>query len=252
MDSVCAPFLVNFFDREDLAFGCFLQFMTRILSYFYCQSSGNEALMSSLTVHGRLLNLLDPSIMMLLIERGISPDMYAVSWYMTAFAHVLSMTGVMKVFDALILSHSPLILLHCITVSIMTSIKLEAVISPDGITEQISSLSLDEILSNAHKILIDIPKSVITYPRSSGSPWNIPDPMLTITPASSASTDSTLPECPSCTVFDDPLCSYVPRIHPEEISRMFGEGAGSSLLVLDIRSCKARCVPIIRLGYVQF
>jgi TBC domain-containing protein kinase-like protein len=96
-DSVCAVFVVVFAESESLAFSCFSEMMRK-----YLYSMQGSALTETLRVFRNLLHFLDPVLGYTLTQHKIGPDVYALPWLLTLFAHVFSLDKVCALWDALL------------------------------------------------------------------------------------------------------------------------------------------------------
>lgn len=96
-DSICAVFVVVYTESESLAFNCFSEMMRK-----YLYSVQGTALTETLRVFRNLLHFIDPVLGFALTQQKLGPDLYALPWLLTLFAHVFSLDKVCSLWDALL------------------------------------------------------------------------------------------------------------------------------------------------------
>ena len=89
LDSICAPFLVLYFDNDDVAFACFQQFTMRFLKSLFVKDN-SATIQSQMKLHLRLLRFHDPQLYQHLCNVGFTPDIYALPWFLTFYTRTCS------------------------------------------------------------------------------------------------------------------------------------------------------------------
>eukprot|EP00038_Savillea_parva_P019841 m.29215 g.29215 ORF g.29215 m.29215 type:complete len:798 (+) comp4577_c1_seq1:238-2631(+) len=120
LDSVSAPFLVNSFNDEALAFGCLHSFVRRYLGHFFLKDN-SQTMQECLAIFVHMISYHDPELGYHMHSIGFIPDLFAIPWFLTCFAHVFPLDKIMHIWDSLILSGPTMIVL--IGVAILKSIR---------------------------------------------------------------------------------------------------------------------------------
>ncbi|KAH6588504.1 hypothetical protein BASA61_005900 [Batrachochytrium salamandrivorans] len=98
LDSMCAPFLVLNFDDEGLAFASMSAFITKYCRRFFVID--NSKLMREFMLAFRyILSFHDPELSVHLYTIGLGPELFAISWFMTLFAHVFPLDKIYHLWD---------------------------------------------------------------------------------------------------------------------------------------------------------
>ena len=120
LDSLCAPFLALNFNDEALAFACLQAFIPKYLNKFFLKD--NSAIIQEyLCVFSHLIAFHDPELGNHLEGIGFIPDLYAIPWFLTMYAHVFPLHKLVHLWDTLLLGNSSFPL--CIGVAILTQLK---------------------------------------------------------------------------------------------------------------------------------
>ena len=109
LDSVCAAFAVAF-RSEALAFSCMDAFLSRLLPGIFVDDN-STVLQERLLRLQQLLSFLDPELSAHFFSVGITPNLYAIPWLMTLFAHILPLNLLFQVWDVLLGLHQHS---HCV------------------------------------------------------------------------------------------------------------------------------------------
>ena len=109
LDSVCAAFAVAF-RSEALAFSCMDAFLSRLLPGIFVDDN-STVLQERLLRLQQLLSFLDPELSAHFFSIGITPNLYAIPWLMTLFAHILPLNLLFQVWDVLLGLHQHS---HCV------------------------------------------------------------------------------------------------------------------------------------------
>ncbi|KAL7751146.1 hypothetical protein RI367_003351 [Sorochytrium milnesiophthora] len=103
-DSVCAPFVTLLFNDEPAAFACVQRFTERYLAGFFSSGERSLTIQAHLVTFKRLLSYHDPLLSAHLDRVGLHPDLYALAWFLTAFAHVLPLHTLYQVWDRVLVA----------------------------------------------------------------------------------------------------------------------------------------------------
>ncbi|KAJ3190706.1 hypothetical protein HK101_008449 [Irineochytrium annulatum] len=85
LDSVLAPFLTLSFNHEALAFASFRTFVNRFLSRFYV-TDNSVVMRDYMTTFAHVIAFLDPALAIHFQGMGLTPELFAIPWFMTMFA----------------------------------------------------------------------------------------------------------------------------------------------------------------------
>lgn len=116
LDSLSAPFIKLHFNDEATAFACLHNFVLRYLSNFF-KKDNSQVMQEYLAVFWHLLAYIDPELSYHLNSIGFVPDLFAIPWCLTCFAHVFPLEKIYHMWDTLILHTSNMTV--CIAVAIL-------------------------------------------------------------------------------------------------------------------------------------
>jgi len=118
VDSVCAPFVVLFFDCEELAWACLDRMVQRHLrDLFVADSNAHFSLSHRMRTLTQLLCFHDPVLASHLADIHFHPELYAVPWFLTLFAHILPLDQLYTLWDTLLLLPPPFVL--CVALALL-------------------------------------------------------------------------------------------------------------------------------------
>ncbi|XP_059151921.1 TBC domain-containing protein kinase-like protein [Physella acuta] len=120
LDSLCAPFLALSFNNEALAFACLSAFIPKYLNKFFMRDN-SAVIQEYLAVFSHLIAFHDPELSNHLDGIGFIPDLYAIPWFLTMYAHVFPLHKIVHLWDTLLLGNSSFPL--CIGVSILQQLR---------------------------------------------------------------------------------------------------------------------------------
>eukprot|EP01126_Amoeba_proteus_P055313 TRINITY_DN6854_c0_g1_i5.p1 TRINITY_DN6854_c0_g1~~TRINITY_DN6854_c0_g1_i5.p1 ORF type:complete len:447 (-),score=89.97 TRINITY_DN6854_c0_g1_i5:245-1585(-) len=103
IDSLVAPFLTLHFNNLPKALYCLQQVVELYLKPFFHKEK-SIYLQEHLTIYKQLLSYLDPELAMHLHKERFNPDLYAIPWFLTLFAHIFSLDKIVKIWDILLIS----------------------------------------------------------------------------------------------------------------------------------------------------
>ncbi|CAG5132571.1 unnamed protein product, partial [Candidula unifasciata] len=120
LDSLCAPFLALSFNSEALAFACLSAFIPKYLHKFFLRDN-SPVIQEYLAVFSHLIAFHDPELSNHLDGIGFIPDLYAIPWFLTMYAHVFPLHKIVHLWDTLLLGNSSFPL--CIGVAILQQLR---------------------------------------------------------------------------------------------------------------------------------
>ncbi|PAV82542.1 hypothetical protein WR25_26681 isoform B [Diploscapter pachys] len=104
-DSLAAPFMILNFENLALGHACMTAFIKKYLHNFFLKD--NSAIIHEyLTVFAHLLAYVDAELLTHLSEMDFIPELYAIPWFLTCFAHVLPLHKLFHLWDVLLLHDS--------------------------------------------------------------------------------------------------------------------------------------------------
>uniref|UniRef100_A0A5S6QTB6 Protein kinase domain-containing protein n=1 Tax=Trichuris muris TaxID=70415 RepID=A0A5S6QTB6_TRIMR len=162
LDSLCAPFLYLHFNNECLAFGCLTSFVNSFLKDFFLKD--NSAVMREyLAVFETALAFYDSQLYNHLSKINFHPELYAIPWFLTMFAHVMPLYKLFHVWDLLLVSGNCFPI--CIGVAILS--QMRHLLLQSGFNEcilvfsDIPEINLENCLKKAISAYRTIPKSLL-------------------------------------------------------------------------------------------
>ncbi|MFH4978876.1 hypothetical protein AB6A40_005585 [Gnathostoma spinigerum] len=105
LDSLAAPFLLLHFNNLPVAYFCLSSFTSLYLKNFFLKDN-SEVIQEYLVVFNHLLAFVDAHLYSHLLHMEFSPELFAIPWFLTCFAHVLPLHKLFHVWDAVLLSDS--------------------------------------------------------------------------------------------------------------------------------------------------
>ncbi|CAD5122589.1 DgyrCDS11001 [Dimorphilus gyrociliatus] len=165
LDSLAAPFVALNFDDEALAFCCLENFIPKYLHNFFLKDN-SEVIQEYLAVFSHLISFHFPELSNHLNEIGFVPDLYAIPWFLTMFAHVLPLTSLWHIWDTLLLGNSSFPL--CLGVAILEQLSPRLLQCEFNecilLFSDLPELDIERVVNNAIKIFRSTPKTA-TYRR---------------------------------------------------------------------------------------
>jgi len=162
LDSVCAPFVALNFNEEEIAFSCLLKFIRKYM-YGLFKLDNTFYIQSYLTSMSHIISYHDPELGSYLNKIGLTPDIYAIQWFMTMFAHVFPLDKIYILWDKILTSKPSFPLF--IGAAIVTQLHSE-IINGDFdesilLLSELSAINIDKCLEKAQLYLRLTPKSII-------------------------------------------------------------------------------------------
>ncbi|KAL4235012.1 hypothetical protein ACF0H5_006650 [Mactra antiquata] len=105
LDSLCAPFLALNFNNEALAYACIKAFIPKYLHKFFLKDN-SPVIQEYLAVFSHLIAFHEPELSNHMEGIGFIPDLYAIPWFLTMFAHVFPLNKIVHLWDTLLLGNS--------------------------------------------------------------------------------------------------------------------------------------------------
>jgi TBC domain-containing protein kinase-like protein len=162
LDSVCAPFVALNFNEEEIAFSCLLKFIRKYMHGLF-KLDNTFYIQSYLISMSHIIAFHDPELGSYLNKMGLTPNIYAIPWFMTMFTHVFPLDKIYMLWDK-ILTNSPSFPLF-IGSAIVTQLHSE-LLSGDFdecvlLLSELSTINIDKCLEKAQLYLRLTPKSII-------------------------------------------------------------------------------------------
>ncbi|CAJ0934078.1 unnamed protein product, partial [Mesorhabditis belari] len=109
LDSLAAPFLLLNFENLPNAFACLSAFISKYLWNFFLKDN-SPVIQEYLSVFNHLVAYVDADLYNCMKEMDFYPELFAIPWFLTCFAHVLPLHKLFHVWDRLLLGdvHFPL------------------------------------------------------------------------------------------------------------------------------------------------
>ena len=98
LDSVCAPFIISSFNDEAVAYGSLCKFVDRFLNNFFLKDN-SQVMTEYLALFCHVIAFHDPELAFHLHSIGFIPELYAIPWFLTCFAHVFPLDKIMLIWD---------------------------------------------------------------------------------------------------------------------------------------------------------
>ncbi|UXI20615.1 hepatocellular carcinoma-associated antigen [Sarcoptes scabiei] len=102
LDSLAAPFVILNFNNEPRAFACFDNFVKKYLHGFF-KKDNSKTIQEYLALFQTIIAFHDPILSNHLASLKFVPDLYAISWFLTMFTHILPLHQIFQLWDTLIL-----------------------------------------------------------------------------------------------------------------------------------------------------
>ena len=161
LDSVCAAVLSVSYHDEALAFACFDAIVNNYVPHFFSSSPIEH----KLVVFTHVLQYHDPVLCLHLQRTHYVPELYAISWFLTLFAHVLPLAKVCRVWDELFLTGEPNFLV-CVAVAVVEQRREQLLegnefCSNAAILSNLHTISIEPVIVEAKRIYRSTPSSIL-------------------------------------------------------------------------------------------
>ncbi|XP_014670716.1 PREDICTED: LOW QUALITY PROTEIN: TBC domain-containing protein kinase-like protein [Priapulus caudatus] len=107
LDSLCASFIYLNFNDEALAYACMTNFINKYLHKFFMKDNA-AVIQEYLAVFSHMIAFHDPDVSNHLDTIGFIPELYAIPWFLTMYAHVFPLHKIFHLWDTLLLGDSSL------------------------------------------------------------------------------------------------------------------------------------------------
>nr|XP_002132164.1 TBC domain-containing protein kinase-like protein [Ciona intestinalis] len=160
LDSLCAVFVHLNFNDEPRAWASMSQFIDKYLHDFFLKD--NSAIIQEyLVVFSHLLTFHDPLLSCHMQEIGFIPDLYAIPWFLTMFAHVFPLHKIFHLWDTLLLGNSSFPL--CIGVAILQQLRGQLLQSDFNecilLFSDLPEIDIDGVVKKSIQVFCQSPKS---------------------------------------------------------------------------------------------
>uniref|UniRef100_H2YXL2 TBC domain-containing protein kinase-like protein n=1 Tax=Ciona savignyi TaxID=51511 RepID=H2YXL2_CIOSA len=160
LDSLCAVFVHLNFNDEPRAWASLSQFIDKYLHKFFLKD--NSAIIQEyLLVFSHLLSFHDPMLYCHMTEIGFIPDLYAIPWFLTMFAHVFPLHKIVHLWDTLLLGNSSFPL--CIGVAILQQLRGQLLESDFNecilLFSDLPEIDIDGVVKKSIQVFCQSPKS---------------------------------------------------------------------------------------------
>ncbi|EFX79257.1 hypothetical protein DAPPUDRAFT_128574 [Daphnia pulex] len=161
LDSLTAPFLLLHFNDEALAYACLAAFIPKYLNNFFWKDN-SSVIQEYLAKFSHLIAFHDPVLRNHLDCIGFVPDLYAIPWFLTMFAHVFPLHKIFHLWDKLLLGNSSFPL--CIGLAVLQQLRESLLES--GFNECIllfsdmPEIDIERCLKDSIEIFCSTPQSV--------------------------------------------------------------------------------------------
>ncbi|XP_067948169.1 TBC domain-containing protein kinase-like protein [Watersipora subatra] len=160
LDSLSAPFIFLNFNDEALAYACLSKFISKYLYNFFLKDN-SAVIQEYLAMFSQLIAFHEPELSNHLEETGFSPDLYAIPWFLTMYAHVFPLHRLFHLWDTLLLGASVFPLY--IGVAILQQLKSRLLTY--GFNEcillfsDLPEINIEQCVTDSKKIFCSTPKS---------------------------------------------------------------------------------------------
>lgn len=161
LDSLAAPFVILNFNNEPQAFACFHLFIKKYL-YGFFQKDNSPSIQEYLALFQIITSFHDPVMSNHFAELGFVPDLYAISWFLTMFTHILPLYQIVQLWDTLILGNDSfplfvgLAILHQLSDRILKFTFNDCIL----IFSDLPQIDIDRCVRNSVKFFRATPQSI--------------------------------------------------------------------------------------------
>lgn len=160
LDSLCAPFVYLNFCKEHVAYACLTEFVKKYLNDVFLKDNA-DVIREYLVKLSHLIAFHDPQLANHLDEKCFIPDLFAIPWFLTMFAHVFPLHRIFHLWDRLLLGDSS----YPLFVGLSILIQLRGTLLNSGFNECILLFSdLPEV--DIEKCVLESSKFSDATPRS--------------------------------------------------------------------------------------
>ena len=163
LDSLTVPFLYLHYDREDLAFATMSKFIPKYLQGLF-QRDNAKVIQEYLAIFQQLLSQHDPELANHLSDmdgQAFVPDLYAIPWFLTMFAHVFPITKIIHLWDTMLLYDSSFPLFIGVAIMLRLKRQLMTFSFNDCILSfsDMPDIDIHDVIKSSIKLHRDTPRS---------------------------------------------------------------------------------------------
>lgn len=172
LDSLCAPFLYLNFNDEARAFACLTAFVNKYAALFFLKDN-SAVIHEYLAKFAHLIAYHDPELAVHFDSIEFRPDLYAIPWFLTMFAHIFPLVKIFHLWDTLLLGSSSYPL--CIGVAILK--QLRSILLGSDFNEcillfsELPEINIAKCVADSGVLFRNTPSSCM-YRRHAGVPTN--------------------------------------------------------------------------------
>ena len=163
LDSLSAPFLYLNFNDEALAFACLQAFIPKYLLGMFRQDNA-PVIQEYLAKFSHLQAFHDPTLFNHLDGIGFIPELYAIPWVLTMFAHVFPLSSIFHLWDKLLLGNESFPL--CVALAILEQLRARLLESEFNdcilLFSDLPAIDIEECVNESIRTFCATPKS-LTY-----------------------------------------------------------------------------------------
>eukprot|EP00055_Hartaetosiga_balthica_P011813 m.55224 g.55224 ORF g.55224 m.55224 type:complete len:927 (-) comp7744_c0_seq4:48-2828(-) len=165
LDSLSAPFVVLNFGDEAAAFACLNTFVNKFVPNLFKQNN-TDVLSTFLGVFWNMLSFHDPELWWHLESMMFKPDLFAISWFLTCYAHVFSLDKIFILWDALLLSSSSMLVFFGVAILFQLRAQLLGFEFNDCILHfsDAPDVDIETVVKTANDLSSQTPFSLSTLP----------------------------------------------------------------------------------------
>jgi hypothetical protein len=225
LDSLCAPFLYLNFNNESVAYGCLSNFVNKYAAKFFLKDN-SFVIHEYLAVFSHLIAFHDPELATHFDTIEFKPDLYAIPWFLTMFAHVFPLYKIFHLWDTLLLGSSSFPL--CIGVAILKQLR-NILLNADFnecilLFSELPEISIEKCVTDSLNIFYWTPSSCL-YRQHSVSPL-LKEPVT-----------ESIDELEMAPIEIEALrAELCPRISGNDLIKLLDSTKQSKLIVFDLRS----------------
>ncbi len=173
LDSLSAPFVVLNFHCEARAFCCLKSMVNQFVRHFFA-SDNSVAMERCLNSFGKLLLYHDPELGKHLRSIGFTPELFAIPWFLTLYAHVLPIEKIYRLWDSLLLGNDINFPLY-IGISFMKQMRYDLMHADFQtaifLLTNMHGLDIHQAIDDASFIKERTPKSMVNFMEEENDLW---------------------------------------------------------------------------------
>ncbi|KAL9653308.1 hypothetical protein ABK040_011015 [Willaertia magna] len=165
LDSLCAPLLILNYNFEAKVFACLKSIVNKYTNNFFTNLIHSTAMEERLALFQKLLCYHDPELAGHLRDIHFPPELYAISWFLTLFAHSLPMEKIFKLWDRILLGSVDLPLF--LATAIIRQMK-QLILQSDFnhimiLFQNLSGIDIVQVINDAKRLFEKTPNGIIDF-----------------------------------------------------------------------------------------